>query len=83
MKRSILTSKRCGATRPAMAWIDLAVRAATLGGLVVAVPGCIQVTAPEKPIEINLNINVKQEVLVKLQQDAEKLIEDNPELFPQ
>lgn len=83
MKRSILTSKRCGATRPAMAWSDLAARAATLGGLAVAVPGCIQVTAPEKPIEINLNINVKQEVLVKLQQDAEKLIEDNPELFPQ
>jgi hypothetical protein len=44
--------------------------------------GCVQVTAPDKPIEINLNVNVKQEVLVKLQRDAEQLIADNPELFP-
>lgn len=44
--------------------------------------GCVQVSAPDKPIEINLNVNVKQEVLVKLQRDAEQLIADNPELFP-
>lgn len=51
--------------------------------LLVAAAGCIQVRAPEKPIEINLNVNVRQEVLVRLQRDAEELIEDNPELFPQ
>lgn len=78
MKRSILTSRRLDATRSPMAWRNLAAALA----LPVILPGCIQVTAPEKPIEINLNINVKQEVLVKLQQDAEKLIQDNPELFP-
>ena len=44
--------------------------------------GCVQVTAPDKPIEINLNVNVKQEVLVRLQRDAQELIEENPELFP-
>lgn len=44
---------------------------------------CIQVSAPEKPIEINLNVNVKQEVVVRLQKDAEELITNNPELFPQ
>lgn len=48
----------------------------------VALGGCIQVTAPEKPIEINLNVNVKQEVLVRLQRDAEDIIQNNPELFP-
>ena len=30
--------------------------------------GCVQVSAPEKPIEINLNINIRQEVVVRLQQ---------------
>ena len=38
---------------------------------------CVQVTAPEKPIEINLNVNVKQEVLVRLQRDAEEIIQNN------
>ena len=46
-------------------------------------PGCIQIAAPDKPIEINLNVNVKQEVVVRLQKDAEDLIANNPELFPQ
>lgn len=48
-----------------------------------ALGGCIQVKAPDRPIEINLNVNVRQEVVVRLQQDAENLIENNPELFPQ
>lgn len=45
--------------------------------------GCIQVSAPDKPIEINLNVNVKQEVVVRLQKDADDFIANNPELFPQ
>jgi hypothetical protein len=49
----------------------------------IAVIGCIQVEAPDKPIEINLNINIRQEVMVKLEKDVETLITDNPELFPQ
>ena len=44
-------------------------------------PGCVQVTAPDKPIEINLNINIRQEVVVRLQQDVRNLIENNPEVF--
>lgn len=44
--------------------------------------GCINITAPEKPIEINLNVNVKQEVVVRLQKDADDFIANNPELFP-
>jgi hypothetical protein len=45
-------------------------------------PGCISVKAPDKPIEINLNINVKQEVVVSLKQDASDFIASNPDLFP-
>lgn len=52
-------------------------------GLSAILGGCIQVKAPDKPIEINLNVNVRQEVVVRLQQDAQQLIQENPELFPQ
>ena len=44
--------------------------------------GCINIKAPDKPIEINLNVNIKQEVVVKLQADAQDLITSHPELFP-
>lgn len=58
---------------------------ASMGTLAVAVlmlPGCINVAAPDRPIEINLNVNVKQEVVVRLQKDADDFIANNPELFP-
>lgn len=51
--------------------------------LVPAVAGCISVKTPEKPIEINLNVTIRQEVLVRLQRDVEQLIDQNPEAFPQ
>lgn len=50
---------------------------------VIGLGGCIQVKAPDKPIEINLNVKVQQEVVVRLQRDAQDLIQNNPELFPQ
>jgi hypothetical protein len=49
----------------------------------LALPACVTVKAPERPIEINLNINVKQEVVVSLKKDAEDFISNNPDLFPQ
>ena len=49
--------------------------------LIVAVPGCINVTAPDKPIEINLNINVTQEVVYRLDGEAKSLIQKNPGIF--
>lgn len=48
-----------------------------------ALSGCISVKAPEKPIEINLNVTIRQEVLVRLQKDVEQLINQNPQAFPQ
>lgn len=44
---------------------------------------CVTVNAPEEPIEINLNVDIRQEVLVRLQEDVEQLIRENPEAFPQ
>lgn len=51
--------------------------------LVLPLGGCISVKTPDKPIEINLNVNIKQEVLVRLQRDVETLINQNPDAFPQ
>jgi hypothetical protein len=47
----------------------------------VMVSGCISVNAPDKPIVIELNINIKQEVVYRLQQDAGKTIDSNPGIF--
>jgi len=44
---------------------------------------CVTVKPPDKPIEINLNVDIRQEVLVRLQQDAQQLIRENPDAFPQ
>ena len=57
--------------------------AAAAAVLVLPLGGCISVKTPEKPIEINLNVNIKQEVLVRLQRDVEQLINQNPQAFPQ
>ena len=43
--------------------------------------GCISVNAPDKPIVIELNINIKQEVIYRLAQDAGNTIDKNPEIF--
>lgn len=60
-------------------------RALLLAAAALSAPlaGCISLAAPDKPIEINLNVKVQQEVVVRLQQDAKELIQNNPELFPQ
>jgi hypothetical protein len=43
--------------------------------------GCVQVTAPDKPIVINLNIAIRQEILYKLAAASEKVIQENPGVF--
>lgn len=47
----------------------------------LATPGCVNVTAPDKPIVINLNISVTQEVVYKLDGQAKSLIQQNPGIF--
>ena len=43
--------------------------------------GCVSVTAPEEPIVIELNINIKQEVIYRLAEDVRQNIDENPEIF--
>jgi len=46
-----------------------------------ALAGCVTLSAPDKPIVINLNINIKQEVVYRLDGDAKALIDQNAEIF--
>lgn len=55
--------------------------AAMLVGSALALGGCVSVTAPDKPIVIELNINIKQEVVYRLAGDAAKTIDSNPGVF--
>lgn len=43
--------------------------------------GCVSVTAPDKPIVINLNIKITQEVVYRLDGKAKALIESNAGIF--
>lgn len=79
MKMPVLTLKECNATRWRMTHVKLPIMA--LAALNMA--GCVQVSAPEDPIVIELNITVDQTIDVNLREEVETLIEDNPELFPE
>ena len=50
-------------------------------GLLTACTHTVKVEAPTEPITINLNVKIDQEVRVKLVQEVEDLIADNPDLF--
>ena len=47
----------------------------------LALGGCVSVSAPDKPIVIELNINIKQEVIYRLAADAGNTIDENAESF--
>ena len=49
--------------------------------LITACAPKIQLVAPEKPIVINLNVRIDQEIRVKLDKDVEELLADNPDIF--
>lgn len=55
-----------------------------IGALALALAACqptVKVEAPDKPIEINMNIHIQQEVRVKVERDVESTIAQNPDLF--
>lgn len=54
---------------------------AALAGLGAMLAGCINITAPDKPIVIQLDINIRADVVLALAEDAANTIEDNPDIF--
>jgi hypothetical protein len=81
MKVRKLTDRACVAHKAPM------VGARRAGAVVTAMlgcglaAGCISVSAPDKPIVIELNINVKQEVVYRLAPNAQNTIEENSSIF--
>lgn len=43
--------------------------------------GCINIAAPDEPIVIELNINIRQEVIYRLAEDAANTIDENADIF--
>lgn len=41
----------------------------------------VQVAAPEKPIEINLNVNIEHHVKVEIEKDVKQAINQHPDIF--
>ncbi|WP_086607808.1 YnbE family lipoprotein [Erythrobacter donghaensis] len=52
-----------------------------LTGLGMALVGCINVQAPDKPIVIQLDINIRADVVYALSQDAANTIDENADIF--
>ena len=55
-----------------------------LAGLALAASACeprIKLEAPDKPIVINLNVKIEQEVRVKVEREVEDLIRERKDLF--
>ena len=61
-------------------------RLGALAGVVVLLTSTSACTptvkvATDEPITINLNVNIKHEILVKVDKDLDNLFEDDSELF--
>lgn len=52
-----------------------------LSAFLVACTPTVQVQAPDKPIEINLNVNIEQRIKVEIQRDVQQTIAKNPDIF--
>jgi hypothetical protein len=66
-------------SRHSQRWPVRAVLLAVAGA--IAVSGCVSVNAPDKPIVIELNMNIKMDVVYKLSGDASKTVDTNKEIF--
>lgn len=55
-----------------------------IGCIALSLSACtptVKVEAPDKPIVINLNVKIEQEVRVKVDKDVDTLLQNNPNLF--
>lgn len=86
--RERLTVPRMAATRSGMTdpeggrgVVHRVLAAGTVAAGALALAGCISIKTPDKPIVIELNINIKQEVVYRLAGDASQTIDKNKDIF--
>ncbi|MBI4967083.1 MAG: YnbE family lipoprotein [Rhodospirillales bacterium] len=68
------SKRRCGIFRASLGLL----------GALVFLAACeprIKIEAPDKPIVINLNVKIEQDVRVRVEKDVEALIKDKREIF--
>jgi len=61
-----------------------ALRPIGVAGALALLAACnptVKIEAPDKPIEINLNVHIDQEVRVKVDNELNSAFKDHPELF--
>ena len=61
--------------------ITLLISAAAIWLALAACSPTVRVEAPDKPIEINMTLNIKHEILVKVEKDVKALFDENKGLF--
>lgn len=49
--------------------------------LVAACTPTVKLEAPDKPIEINLNVKIEQHVKIEIEKDVRDAMKQNPDLF--
>ena len=59
---------------------SLAIGVLAVAGTTACAP-TVKLQAPDKPIEINLNVKIDQEVRVRLDREIEDIIASNPDAF--
>ncbi len=52
-----------------------------LSSLVVGCSPTVKVEAPDKPIEINLNVKIEHEIRLQVDKDLEDLFEEDSDVF--
>jgi hypothetical protein len=55
-----------------------------IGGILVATGACtprVEVTAPDKPITINLNVKIDHEIRIKVDKELDNVLSDDSGLF--
>ena len=81
MTTTKLTNCDCAAHSPSMKGAGRNLVAVVAMAATIPLGGCITLEAPDEPIVIELNINITQEVIYRLADDAEQTIEDNSSIF--
>lgn len=70
-----------GRNVPRPAQIRTVLGGIAVAGLLAACNPTVKVEAPDKPIVINLNVKIEQEVRIKLEKGVEEAMQKNPKIF--
>ncbi len=52
-----------------------------LATVLAACQPTVKLEAPDKPIVINMNVKIEQEVRIKVDREVDELLKSNPDLF--